>query len=253
MNLIQIAKNAAEEAQLISLDYRNNSKVLSSDYKDIKTEADLEMNKCIIQHLKSTNIPIISEETEIIGDLNAFRYWVIDPLDGTFNFSRRFPFSGVSISLLENMIPVLGVVKDIFTNSTYTCDFNNGSYKDGLMIKVSEVSEIKEAILATGFPSGANYQTKDINVFVRNVQLFKKVRAVGSAALMLSYVSAGIFDVYYENDIYLWDVAAGLALVEGAGGRIYYRQNSGMKYEVLASNKNIFDQVKSLLIVDRKN
>ena len=118
---------------------------------------------------------------------------------------------------------------------------------------LSEVSEIKEAILATGFPSGANYQTKDINVFVRNVQLFKKVRAVGSAALMLSYVSAGIFDVYYENDIYLWDVAAGLALVEGAGGRIYYRQNSGMKYEVLASNKNIFDQVKSLLIVDRKN
>lgn len=248
MDLLEIAERAATEAQHITSGYRNDPKVLSSVYKDIKTQADLEMNECIIRILTSTNIPIISEEMENISDIKSVRCWIIDPLDGTYNFSRRFPCSGISISLWENNEPILGVIKDIFTNSTFSCSLNNGSYQDGLAIKVSEISDVKDSILATGFPSGASYRTNDIAAFVKNVQLFKKVRAIGAASLMLSYVSAGIFDVYYENDIYLWDVAAGLALVKEAGGKIYYRQKSGMKYEVLAANSNIFDEAKSLLI-----
>ena len=248
LDLLKIAERAASEAQKIAFGYRSDAQVLSSIYKDIKTQADLEMNECIIQVLKSTNIPIISEEMENTFDIIPARCWIIDPLDGTYNFSRRFPCSGISISLWENNEPVLGVIKDIFTNSTFSCRSNNGSFQDGVVIKVSEVSEVKDSILATGFPSGASYLTNDLAAFVKNVQSFKKVRAIGAASLMLSYVSAGIFDAYYENDIYLWDIAAGLALVKEAGGKIYYRQKSGMKYEVLASNRSIFDEAKSLLI-----
>lgn len=248
LDLLKIAERAAIEAQKIASGYRSDAQVLSSIYKDIKTQADLEMNECIIRVLKSTNIPIISEEMENTFDIIPARCWIIDPLDGTYNFSRRFPCSGISISLWENNEPVLGVIKDIFTNSTFACRSNNGSFQDGLAIKVSEVSEVKDSILATGFPSGASYLTNDLAAFVKNVQSFKKVRAIGAASLMLSYVSAGIFDAYYENDIYLWDIAAGLALVKEAGGKIYYRQKSGMKYEVLASNRSIFDEAKSLLI-----
>ena len=248
LDLLKIAERAASEAQKIAFGYRSDAQVLSSIYKDIKTQADLEMNECIIQVLKSTNIPIISEEMENTFDIIPARCWIIDPLDGTYNFSRRFPCSGISISLWENNEPVLGVIKDIFTNSTFSCRSNNGSFQDGVVIKVSEVPGVKDSILATGFPSGASYLTKDLATFVKNVQSFKKVRAIGTASLMLSYVSAGIFDAYYENDIYLWDVAAGLALVKEAGGKIYYRKKSGMKYEVLAANRGIFDEVKSLLI-----
>ena len=248
LDLIKIAERAANDAQMIAFGYRSDAKVLSSIFKDIKTQADLEMNECIVKVLKSTNIPIISEEIENTFDIIPAQCWIIDPLDGTYNFSRRFPCSAISISLWENNEPVLGVIKDIFTNSTFSCRSKNGSFQDGVEIKVSEVSGVNDSILATGFPSGASYLSNDLATFVKNVQSFKKVRAIGTASLMLSYVSAGIFDAYYENDIYLWDVAAGLALVKEAGGKIYYRQKSGMKYEVLAANRNIFDEVKSLLI-----
>lgn len=247
MNLLAIAERAAFEARIIATDYMGDAKILSSVFKDIKTQADLQMNDCIIEHLQSTNIPIISEELENGQNNLPNQCWIIDPLDGTYNFSRGYHCAGISIGLWENNTPVLGVVMDIFTNATYSSSLNNGSHQDGLVIKVSEVLHVKDAILATGFPSGASYQTNNLMAFVKNVQSFKKVRAIGSASLMLSYVSLGIFDAYYENDIYLWDVAAGLALVKEAGGQIYYRQKSGMKYEVLATNSNIFDEAKSLL------
>jgi myo-inositol-1(or 4)-monophosphatase len=248
VDLLKIAERAASEAQEIAFHYRNDAQILSSVYKDIKTQADLEMNDRIIRVLKSTNIPIISEEIESTFDFIPSRCWIIDPLDGTYNFSRLFPCSGISISLWENNEPVLGIVKDIFTNSTFSCNLNNGSFRDGVAIKVSNVSNVNDSILATGFPSGASYFTNDLAAFVNNVQSFKKVRAIGAASIMLSYVSAGIFDAYYENDIYLWDVAAGLSLVKESGGSIYYKQKSGMKYEVLATNKLIFEEAKSLLI-----
>lgn len=247
MDLLAIAESAASEAQQIASGYMSDAKVLSSILKDIKTQADLELNECIIRILKSTNIPIISEEVENTNVSVSGQCWIIDPLDGTYNFSRGYPCAGISISLWENDTPVLGVIKDIFTNSTFSSSFNKGSYCEGALIKVSEILQVKDAILATGFPSGASYKTNDLMGFVKNVQSFKKVRAIGSASLMLTYVAAGIFDAYYENDIYLWDVAAGLSLVKEAGGQIYYRHKSGMKYEVLAANSNIFDEAKLLL------
>lgn len=248
MDLLAIAENAASEALVIGSQFRHDAHVLSSIYKDIKTEADIRMNECIIACLDATGIPVISEESDNDFKVIPDRCWVIDPLDGTYNFSRGYPTAGISISLWENNKPVIGVVADIYSGTIYSSS-SAGAWLNGKVIQVSNIADIKDAVLATGFPSGASYETSELMKFVSSVQTFKKVRAIGSASLMLSYVAAGVFDVYYEKDIYLWDVAAGLSLVKEAGGRIFYRARpESMKYEVLACNALLFKQVAATLV-----
>ena len=114
---------------------------------------------------------------------------------------------------------------------------------------VSKTNNLMDAVLTTGFPSGGNYSTEYLLKFVSSVQEFKKVRSIGSASLMLCHVAIGICDAYYENDIYLWDIAAGVLLVKEAGGKIYMkRKGNTWKYEVLASNKLIFEEACKLLV-----
>lgn len=248
MNLEKIAKNVSKKAFIIAKKFINDAVVLSNKNKDIKTLADEEINHCIINELKSTEIPIISEEINNENINISNRCWIIDPLDGTLNFSRQFPNSSISIALWDNSVPILGLVKNIFDGSLYTSFLNKGTKKNNNYIKVSNVSEIENAVLVTGFPSGANYESENLLSFVKNVQKFKKIRAIGSASLMLAYVAEGVFDVYYEKDIYLWDVASGLSLVKEAGGMIFFKKIDEFKYEVLASNKLIFNKAKELLI-----
>ena len=249
INNLSIAKNAAEKAKKIAISFINDPGILKNDFKDIKTLADMRMNECILKELEPTEISIVSEEIEFQGAKIPSKCWVIDPLDGTFNFSRKYPCATISISLLLNNMPALGVVQDIFNNITYTSLANKGAYKNEEKMSVSNISTINDAILATGFPSGTSYDTNSLLDFVRNIQEFKKIRAIGSASMMLSHVADGIFDVYYEKDIYLWDVAAGLSLVEEAGGQFLLKKTSGdFKYEVLASNKILFEKAKELLI-----
>ena len=248
IELLALAEKAADEAKLIAAAFMLDAQVLSSNYKDIKTQADLAMNACIIQHLQITGIPVISEEVETVSTALPEECWIIDPLDGTLNFTRGFPCAGISIALWKNDQPVLGVVRNIFTGENISALRKQGCFLNDQPVKISDTAFVKDAVLTTGFPSGANYQTEQLLSFVKNVQSFKKVRAIGSASIMLSYVARGIFDVYYENDIYLWDIAAGLALVEAAGGKVYYRAKPGtFKYEVMASNPHLFDEAASLL------
>jgi myo-inositol-1(or 4)-monophosphatase len=246
--LLAVAEKAADEARLIATDFMRDAQVISSNFKDIKTKADLAMNECIIQQLETTGIPVLSEEVETAGTDLPDECWIIDPLDGTFNFSRGYPCSGISIALWKNNRSVLGVVKNIFNGDNFSTLGAQGCFLNGQPVTASVTAFVKDAVLATGFPSGANYQTEHLLSFIKNVQSFKKVRAIGSASIMLSYVAQGIFDVYYENDIYLWDVAAGIALVEAAGGKVYYKAKpDSFKYEVLASNAPLFDESLRLL------
>ncbi len=248
INKLSIAKNAAVKAKEIAMSFINDAGILKNDFKDIKTLADMRMNECILDELKPTEISIISEEIESHTSKIPAECWVIDPLDGTFNFSRKYPCASISISLLVNSVPSLGVVKDVFNDITYSSLSEKGAYRNNEKMRVSNIESINDAILATGFPSGANYETDTLLSFIQNIQKFKKIRALGSASLMLAYVAEGVFDVYYEKDIFLWDVASGLSLVKEAGGMIFFKKTDGFKYEVLASNKFIFNKAKELLI-----
>jgi myo-inositol-1(or 4)-monophosphatase len=245
----KIAERAAERALSVASGFLINPCVLSDDFKDIKTKADLAMNEAIISELRQTNIAILSEETEFHSESLPEMCWVIDPLDGTYNFARKFPFSGISIALLENNTPIIGIVVDVFGRHTFSSGKGIGADKNGSKINVSKTDRIKNATLTTGFPSGTSYETDHLLNFVHSIQEFKKVRALGAASLMLSLVAEGIFDVYYEKDIYLWDVAAGLSLVKEAGGEYFLRKTNGsFQYEVLASNAIVFKEAMGLLI-----
>jgi myo-inositol-1(or 4)-monophosphatase len=247
--MLNIAEIAAQAAAEVATDFIQDAGIVSSREKDIKTLADEKMNEVILSHLLPTGIPIISEESDSNGASIPSQCWIIDPLDGTFNFTRAYPFYGVSVSLWENDGPVIGVVKDISNSISYSAEKSNGAQMNGKPIHVSSTNKLSNAVLTTGFPSGGDYSTDYLLAFVSSIQKFKKVRAIGSAALMLCHVAQGICDVYYENDIYLWDVAAGLLLVKEAGGKIYLRRKGNTwKYEVLASNAEIFEEASALLI-----
>ena len=244
MNIIHLTKvaiEAAKTATTLTALFKKDTKVVSSLDKDIKTTADIELNDCIVKLLEPTGIPIISEEQNNETLLASETYWIVDPLDGTYNFTRKFPFAAVSIALWSKGSPLLGVVHNVFNWDLFIGSIESPTTLNGKKLNVSIVENNSEAILSTGFPSGGSYDTNDLISIVSNVQHFKKIRTVGSAALMLSYVANGVFDVYYEKGIYLWDVAAGLCLVKQAGGAFLIKpSNEPFKYEVLASNSKIF-------------
>ena len=152
--------------------------------------------------------------------------------------------SAVSISLWDGGVPILGVVHHLFSNEVFTSFHHRGAYKNDHRISVSTIKQKNEAILATGFPSGRDYSRDSLNNFIMNVQAYKKIRMLGSAALMLAYVACGYFDVYHEDDIYIWDVAAGLAIIAEAGGTYSIKPgSSALKYNINASNNYLADQI----------
>jgi myo-inositol-1(or 4)-monophosphatase len=243
MDLNKIALEAANIGFEIASNYMNNAVIVSSKEKDIKTFADVAVNEAILKVLNKSDIPVFSEEIATSHYHLPTLCWIIDPLDGTYNFSIGFPFTSISICLWKNEEPIIGVVKNIFNGATYKTEAKGGILSDGRQVKVSEVDTMKNATLATGFPSGTDYSTEHLLEVLSYIQKFKKVRAIGSASLMISNVALGIFDAYYEKDIYLWDVAAGLALIKEAGGKyLLRREPDSFKCEVLATNALIFEE-----------
>lgn len=243
-NSLALAQTAAfAAAELLRRDYLDDAQVTVDLGKDLKTRADLAAQELIIQHLQSSGLPVIAEEgaNAITVGINTDRpIWLVDPLDGTLNFTRGFAMAAVSIALWDKGAPVLGVIHEIHHGRIFSGVIGQGAWIDGNPMAVSTVDEIPKAILATGFSSGRRYDSDSLLRFVHSVQSYKKVRMLGSAALMLAHVAAGHFDVYEEDDIYLWDVAAGLALVVAAGGRFTMVPGSGdFKFRVRASNGHI--------------
>ena len=243
LNELELAKNAAcETAKLLKSNYLNDIGVITDKDKDIKTQADLAAHEYLLETLGKTGIKIISEEASNYQfNINDYQ-WIIDPLDGTLNFSRGFCMAAVSIALWNNGSPLLGVVHNIFSNQTFYSSFNNGAWLDNNKLSVSKITCNKDAVIATGVSSGGNFSDKALREFVTNIQKYKKIRMLGSASLMLAYVACGHFDLYKEDDIYIWDVAAGLSLVVEAGGSYDYNlTKSPVKFNIRATNSYLVD------------
>ena len=192
--------------------------VCSLEGKDIKTDADVEAEAEILRHLRVTAFPIVAEESSAARVGGSGVHWLVDPLDGTMNFARGFPMHAISVALWDGMTPLLGAIYDLPRRALYTGVIGSGAWRDGRPIVVSDTAEKSQAILATGFATGREYGSGALGDFIARVQAFKKIRMIGSATLSLAMVSGGTFDAYFEEDIMLWDVAAGIALVAAAGG-----------------------------------
>lgn len=237
-DFFQLACRASTEAAaLLRREFVRDAGVMSFSDKDIKTQADLAAQKVIVAALAESGFPVVAEEEEQAVKIAAGPVWIVDPLDGTLNFTRGFPMAAVSVALWDEGKPCLGAVVDVFRGELYSGHVGSGAWLNKEPVRVSSVVDGAQAVIATGFPSGRAYDEASLLEFVAKVRRFKKVRMLGSAALMLAQVAAGRFDVYEEEDIYFWDVAAGLALVKAAGGDFRMDKGSSeLKHRVLAWN-----------------
>jgi myo-inositol-1(or 4)-monophosphatase len=218
---IQIAKDAAKAAgKLLDENKKDlNQSIYSSD-TDIKLKADVEAEDLIKSILSSrSNFPILAEESGKSKNELKETFWVVDPLDGTANYTRDIPLCCVSIALMHNMEPVIGVVYDFNNNNLYEGSFEGEAKLNESVIEVSDVNKPKEGILITGLPNNTDYSDLALLKMVKDFQEWRKVRMIGSAAIASCYIASAKADVYKEFGTYLWDVAAGAAIVNAAGGK----------------------------------
>jgi myo-inositol-1(or 4)-monophosphatase len=217
------AERAAREAGKVVKNF-SLSEIRSSEGRDVKHEADLVSERIILQILSEScpEYSILAEESGEHGDLKeGGPKWVVDPLDGTLNFSKGIEFSCISIALWTNH-PVLGVVYDFNREEIFSGIVGQGATCNATPIKCSTVDSTQKAVLATGFPVNRDFSSKALKNFLGDIKRFKKIRLLGSAALSLAYVACGRMDAYSEENIMFWDVAAGIALVRAAGGFVEF-------------------------------
>ena len=175
---------------------------------DFVTNSDLKTEKIIIEELKKAkpNYSILSEENGFENNKDKNNTWIIDPIDGTVNFLHGIPHFAISIALKSNDEIISGIIFDPIKNEIFYAEKNNGAFFNNHRIRVSKKSEINNCLFVTG------------GKLVNELEL--PYRKSGCAALDLAYVAAGRYDGYFQKDLNLWDIAAGIILVEEAGGII---------------------------------
>lgn len=226
-NFLTLAKDTAMNAgQLLKTRYKSLLTVESDKGHDIKLKADKRAEELIHHQLKSqSSFPVLGEEMGFNGTLRDFSgmLWIIDPLDGTANYLKGSTSCCVSIALWEVQKPKIGVIYNFLTNEIYEGDVeNNFATLNQEKIETSKSIDREQAIYSTGFPLAMRLDQKSQSRFFAKVKNYKKIRMIGSAALSLAHVASGIFDIYEEESIRWWDVAAGLAIVQAAGGFTKY-------------------------------
>jgi myo-inositol-1(or 4)-monophosphatase len=216
---LAIAKSAALEAgKYLLINQGKELKILHDAGRDIKLQLDIDTENIIKKNISSqSEFSILGEETGFTDDVGEF-YWVVDPLDGTSNFLRDIPISCVSIALMQNLTPILGVIYDFNHDDLYFGHQNSKAFLNQEQISVSDYSEKSQSTLVTGIPAKTNYSDDEFKNMIDDFQHWKKVRMIGSAAMAAIYVAAGKAETYKENGIFLWDIAAGAAIVSAAGG-----------------------------------
>ena len=216
---LAIAKSAALEAgKYLLINQGKELKILHDAGRDIKLQLDIDTENIIKKNISSqSEFSILGEETGFTDDVGEF-YWVVDPLDGTSNFLRDIPISCVSIALMQNLTPILGVIYDFNHDDLYYGHQQSKAFVNQKEIMVSDYSEKSQSTLVTGIPAKTNYSDDEFKNMIDDFQHWKKVRMIGSAAMAAIYVAAGKAETYKENGIFLWDIAAGAAIVNAAGG-----------------------------------
>jgi myo-inositol-1(or 4)-monophosphatase len=245
---------ARKSGALLKEKFSQTHKIQYKGDIDIVTEADKMSEDLIIETIKR-NFPdhgILSEESPAITGAGKLR-WIIDPLDGTTNYSHGYPVFCVSVALENEGTIVLGVIYDPMREDMFVAIRGEGAYLNDKKLKVSSVNNLSRSLLATGFP----YDIRDskennldyFNAMAINVQA---IRRAGAAALDLAYLAAGRFDGFWELKLKPWDTAAGCLMVEEAGGVI--SDIAGQKWHLqspslMASNALIHEQMIKVLSI----
>lgn len=199
---------------------RNRNDILTKETNSFVTGIDLESERKLVAGLESIlpEAGFITEEKTI--ERHDMEYmWVIDPIDGTTNFIYGIPCYSISIALLKNNEPIIGVVYEVNREECFYAWENGGAFLNNQSIRVSGTEDLKNSLLATGFPyydfGKTDAYLAILGEFMRST---RGIRRLGSAAVDLAYVACGRFDGFYEHTLNVWDVAAGALIVKEAGG-----------------------------------
>jgi myo-inositol-1(or 4)-monophosphatase len=215
---------------------------------DLVTEADTASQHLIAGRIEEEfpEHTLQAEEEGVVADSARPWKWIVDPLDGTINFAHGFPFWSVSIALEFAGRLVVGVVYDPLADVTFAAALGGGARRNGETIRVSRADRLASSLISAGLPTRFD---RDAD---RQVALFRafstgthSVRRTGSSALNLAYLAAGGFDLYYTTSVHPWDVAAGVLLVEEAGGMVSTIDGSPHRLDqptLLASNRLIHSE-----------
>ena len=228
-NLNIMIKASEKASKILIRDFGELEKlqVSKKGHQDFVTNADIKAEKIIIEELKKArpNYSIISEENGVEKNKDHSNFWIIDPIDGTTNFLHGVPHFAISIALQSNNEIVCGLIFDPIKDELFYAEKNNGAYFNNQRIRVSKKREINECLFAVG---KGKYNPDLI------------CRRSGSAALDMAYVASGRFDGYFQNNLNLWDIAAGIIIVKEAGGIVNEIDLSSLKnIKVLASSAEI--------------
>ena len=250
---IQTARDAG---RLLAERFGRNLRISNKSELDLVTESDLASEQLIIDRIK-TYYPrhtIIAEESGTNapakdGSADEWR-WIIDPLDGTTNYAHGYPCFCVSMGLEHNGRMEVGVVYDPMRDELFAAERGEGASLNGKRIQVSPTPNLASALLCTGFPYDVRERSEFARHFANFIMNAQGVRRDGAAALDLAYVAAGRFDGFWEEGLKPWDVAAGVMLIEEAGGKFSDYRGAALdifRPPILASNGLIHDQMMQVL------
>jgi myo-inositol-1(or 4)-monophosphatase len=221
---------------------------------DLVTEADRAAEAVVLEVIRRhlPNHSILAEETGQMGKLDNEFLWAIDPLDGTTNYAHQYPCFAVSVGLLINGQPQVGVVYNPIHQELYRAASGLGATCNRVPIHVSKTAQLSDSLLVTGFAYDRR-QTIDNNYaeFCHLTHLTQGVRRDGAASLDLAYVACGRLDGYWERGLSPWDVVAGIVLVQEAGGQVSAYDGSEfqlMSGRILATNRQIHDSLSKELL-----
>jgi len=218
---------------------------------DFVTASDKKVEKILIEELQKArpNYSILSEEVGQINNDQSFK-WIIDPIDGTANFLHGIPHFAISIGLEHNKEIICGIIYDPIKDEMFVAEKGNGSYLNNQRIRVSSRKKLKDCIIFTG---GPKQTSQDKEIAIEEYKKFSStvnipIRKMGSAALDMAYVGAGRYDGYFQKNLNIWDVAAGIIIIEEAGGKINKIDNSSKEgINILAGSNCIYQKMQENL------
>ena len=253
INLISKACMKASRSLIRDFGEIEHLQVSSKGPGDFVTSADKRTEKILIDELQKAHpeYGIITEEAGIINASNTKNRWIIDPIDGTFNFMNGIPQFAISVGYEEENEIKCGVIFNPIMNEMYCAEKGNGAYLNNSRIRVSNKNRIKDALVVTGGPKGASkIKDKIFSEYIKVSKNVSNVRKFGSAALDVAYVACGRFDAYWQRELNYWDIAAGIIILKEAGGFVDFfdeDKNTPLKKNIIASNSLVHDELRELI------
>lgn len=250
--MLQTAIDAARKAgRMIAERYPGGRTLTVKGFRDLVTDADNASEAFILDLLRARfpDHTIVSEEAGS-REINSGYTWIVDPLDGTTNYTHHHPVFAVSIGVLKRGEPLIGVIHDPLRDHTFVAERGGGARVNNEPIKVSRVARLENALVALDWGHSNEVRERILVYLHRVVPRCGSLRVLGSATLALAYVAAGWIDAYFQMGLKPWDAAAGMLMVTEAGGQCSTLE--GKPYSVdlpgcLATNNLIHDELLTVM------